>query len=238
MTRVLNRFAAVTILLGAAFGAAACDDQTGLDANLNAQASLSFAATGGSTLQGDTTPPQNPVTIDGHVIQVTNIELRLSELEIEGRDDAKMEMRGGIIVVALPVDGSLVTPISATVAAGTYDELELEVRTVRVQGTFDGQPFDVTVNVDEELETAIDPPLVVTETGQANLTVAIRVNRWFRNGDGTSIDLLNLTTLGRSRLANNIEASFDAFDDDDRSGHHDHHDDDDDDDHDHSGPGH
>jgi hypothetical protein len=217
MTKVLNKFAAVAVL-GAALGMSACEEGIGLDANLNAQASLSFAATGGSTLFGDPTPPQNPITVSGHVISISRVELRLSELEIEGSDDSKMEMRGGQIVVALPMNGSVVTPVNATVAAGTYDEVELDVQTVRIQGTFDGQPFDITVAVDEELETAIRPVLVVSETSQANLTVAIQVASWFRNSDGSAIDLLNLSTTGRSRLASNIESSFDAFADHDRSG--------------------
>src|SRR5688572_951803 len=79
MTR-LNKYAAITIL-GAAFGLAACEDQVGLDANANA--SLSFAANGGSTLLGDPMPPQNPMTVSGHVIAITRVELRLSELELE-----------------------------------------------------------------------------------------------------------------------------------------------------------
>ena len=214
MTR-LNKYAAITIL-GAAFGLVACEDQVGLDANANA--SLSFAANGGSTVLGDPMPPQNPMTVSGHVIAITRVELRLSELELEGGDSAEMEMRGAQILVALPMNGSVVTPINATVPAGTYTELEMKVQSVRIQGTFDGQPFDVIVAIDEDLETEIRPPLVITETSQANLTVAIEVTNWFRNSDGTAIDLLNLTTDARSRLKSNINASFDAFEDDDRSG--------------------
>lgn len=215
MRRVLNTYTVIT-LLGAALGTVACDDQTGV--NAGARASLSFAATGGSTLLGDPTPPQNPVTVAGHVIAISRVELRLSELELEGEDSAEMEMRGSQILVALPMNGSVVTPINATVAAGTYTELEMKVQSVRIQGTFDGQPFDVTVAIDEDLETDIRPPLVVTETTQANLTVAVQVTNWFRHSDGSAINLLNLTAEGRSRLESNINASFDAFEDDDRSG--------------------
>src|SRR5687767_5357550 len=125
MTKVLNKYAAITIL-GAVIGLAACEDQVGLDANTNA--SLSFAANGGSTLLGDPMPPQNPMTVSGHVIAITRVELRLSELELEGGDSAEMEMRGAQILVALPMNGSVVTPINATVAAGTYTELEMKVQ--------------------------------------------------------------------------------------------------------------
>ena len=217
MSRLIHKFMAPATILSAGLAFSACEESA-TDAGLNAQASLSFAATGGSTLLGDPTPPQNPITVAGHVISVTSVELRLSELEIEGEDDAEMEMKGGTVLVALPVNGSVVTPINATVAAGTYTELEMKVQTVRIQGTYDGQPFDVTVTVDEDLETEIRPPLVVTETSAANLTVAVQIGNWFRNNDGTALDLRNLSAAGRSRLASNIEASFDAFEDDDRDG--------------------
>ena len=211
----LNRLGLVAIA-AAALSMAACDEQTGVD--LGGSASLSFAATGGSTLLGNPTPPQNPVTVAGHVIAVSRVELQLSELEIEGADSAEMEMKGGPLLVALPVNGNVVTPVTATVAPGTYTELEMKVNTVRIQGTYDGQPFDVTVAVNEDLETDIRPPLVVTETTQANLTVSIQISNWFRNNDGSAIDLLNLNTTARERLKSNINASFDAFEDDDRSG--------------------
>lgn len=201
----------------AAMAVAACDEQVGVD--VGASTSLSFAATGGSTLLGDPTPPQNPVTIAGHVIAVNSIDLTLSELEIEGFNNAETEIKGGTMLVALPVNGSLVTPVSATVAPGVYHKLELKVRTVRIRGTFDGQAFDVTVGVDEDLEMSIDPPLEVRELSQANLTVAVQISNWFRAGDGGALDLRNLSATGRSRLVNNIEASFDAFDDHHRSGH-------------------
>jgi hypothetical protein len=214
MNNVMNRLAAVAIL-AAATGMAACDDQLGVEGG--AAASLSFAVTGGTSLLGTPTPPQNPITVGGHVIAISSVQLRLSELEIEG-DSIEIEMKGSQFLVALPMNGAVVTPVSTTVLPGVYDELEMRVQTVRIQGTFDNQPFDVTVAVDEKLETDIRPPLVVTETSAANLTVAVQTSNWFRNADGTAIDLRNLTTTSRARLASNIKLSFDAFEDDDRSG--------------------
>lgn len=209
------RISKIPVVALMALGLAACEDQLGVEAG--AQTSLSFAATSGTTLLGDAQPPQNPMTIGGHVIAVSSVELNLEELEVEG-DSIKIELRRGALQVALPLNGSVVTTVTTLILPGTYDEVEMDVRTVRVQGTFDGQPFDVTVAVDEELEIEINPPLVVTETSPANVTVAIDISNWFRAGDGGALDLLNVTSTTRARLASNIEASFDAFDDDDRSG--------------------
>ncbi len=208
--------AAPIAMLAAALAMAGCEEQIGVDAA--AGTSISFAATGGTTQAGDPAPPQNPVTLGGHVIAVTSVELNLEELEVEG-DSIKIELRRGGLQVALPMNGAVVTTVTTNVLPGTYDEVEMDVRTVRIQGTFDDQPFDVTVRVDEELEVDIRPPLVVTETQPANVTVTLNVSNWFRAGDGGAIDLLNLSSLSRARLAANIAASFDAFDDDDHSGH-------------------
>ena len=72
MKQVFIKTAPIT-LLAAGLAMAGCEEQLGVEAG--AQTSVSFAATGGNTLLGDPTPPQNPVTIDGHVIAVTSVEL-------------------------------------------------------------------------------------------------------------------------------------------------------------------
>ena len=213
----MNRmFGKLGLIAAAALGLAACQDGAGLDNG--GRTSLSFTAVGGASVTGALTPVENPMTVGGHVIAVSRVELTLSELEVEGEDSAEVETKGSQVLVALPVNGAVVTPITTTLIPGVYTELEMKVNTVRIQGTFDGQPFDVTVAVDEDLETEIRPPLVVTETSAANLTVAVEIGGWFTNENGSAIDLLNLTLDARSRLASNINTSFDAFEDDDRSG--------------------
>ncbi|MGQ0562365.1 MAG: hypothetical protein ACT443_10880 [Gemmatimonadota bacterium] len=214
----MNRFTTAVLAGALAVTAAACDDDSaGLTGS--ASTSVSFMAVGDPGLLGNQTNPENPMTIGAHTIVVSSVELNLSEIEVEGEDDdVKTEIRGGTILVALPIDGRLVTPINVTLAAGTFDEIEMDVASARIRGSFDGQPFDITVNVDEELEQAITPPLVVEAGGTANLTIAIAIESWFRNPNGTAIDLLNLNATARAQLSENIEASFDAFDDHDRDG--------------------
>ena len=203
--------------LFAAAALAACDDSASVDLGLDAQASVSFAAQGQSGLFSNRAP-NDPFSISGHTIAVSRVELRASEIEFEGDNDLKMELKGGTTVVAVPMNGSLVTPITANVAAGSYHEFEMEVQTVRIVGTYDGAPFDVTVKVDDEIELDLFPPLQVEAGSTANVTVALSVVSWFRNSDGSAIDPRGALATFQSRLASNIKASFEAFEDDDRDG--------------------
>jgi hypothetical protein len=203
---------ALVIVLGG------CEDAVSVGAN--GEATLSFmtarsAASFGLGVQSD------PIQVGSHTVDLTRAELHVSEIELESEADSiEIEVRRRTTVVALPVSGStnIVTPITAPVLPGSYDELKLKIRTVRVVGTFDGQPFDVSVRINEELEQELEPPLVVTETGAANVTVTIDVATWFRNRDGSAIDPRNLTPAAQERLRENIKASLQAFEDDDCDG--------------------
>jgi hypothetical protein len=204
------------VLLVGVFAALSAGCTEGLvDASLNAEAAVSFAVAGSSGLLGSN-PPENPIQIGSHTIMVNSVDLRVTELELEGDDSAKTELRGSTILVALPVNGSVVTPINARLSSGIFSEFEMDVRTVRIRGTFDDSPFDVTVDVNDELEMSLFPPLVVEADGAANLTVTVLMENWFRNSDGSAIDLLHMSSSVESRLAGNIKGSFDAFEDDDR----------------------
>jgi hypothetical protein len=187
------------------------------------EATLSFAAVRPSASTG-LTIQADPITVGTHTVEVTRAELTISEIELESEDSLEIEVRGRTTVVALPVTGStnIVTPITAPVLPATYDELKLKIRTVRVVGTFDGEPFDVNVRVNEKLETDLDPPLVVTEAGAANVTVSVSVADWFRNADGSALDPRNFTPVVEARLRQNIKASLRAFEDDDCDGEHGH----------------
>jgi hypothetical protein len=190
-----------------------------LSAGLDGNASVSFAARGTQGLLGSSAP-DDTMRIGSHQVVLTSVELRVSKVELKGTGDLEAEMKGGATVIALPVNGSVVTPIAATVFAGTYDEFEMEIQTVRLRGAFDGAPFDATITVNSELEMDLFPPLVATDNGAANVTVSISFANWFRNFDGSAIDPRSLTEVLRARLAGNIRASFDAFEDHDRDGDH------------------
>ncbi|HEY6830598.1 MAG TPA: hypothetical protein VI259_27315, partial [Gemmatimonadaceae bacterium] len=140
------------------------------------------------------------------------------------------EVRIDTTSVDLPLAGGLVTLPANAIPAGTFRELELRVSTVRLQGTFDTKPFDVTLPINTRGEIQFTTPLVVTEGTPTAITVNVPVNTWLVNSDGSLVDpsaiATNSSLLGtiRSRIA----ASFRAFEDENHDGN---------DDHDHSGHG-
>lgn len=220
MRKPIVRTSSAAALLALAGLLSGCDEGVGVDAG--AQASISFATIRSSALL-DIGTAADPVVIGEHTVDVTSAELRISEIEIEG-DEVEIKVRNKTTVVALPVTGStdITTPITAPVVPGTYDELKLKIQSVRVMGTFDGEPFDLTLRVNEHFEMDLEPPLVVTETGAANATVTVAVDEWFLNRDGSAIDPNNLTDAEQARLRKNIRESLRAFEDDDCDGRHGH----------------
>ena len=150
----------------------------------------------------------------------------------------------GPLLVDLPLDGGVGSTLNFAVPAGTYRKVEMRVRTVRsgddssaaflaanpsfdgvsirVEGTFNGQPFVFTSAANVTLEMEFDSPVVVDQDG-INVTVNVDVASWFRTQSGLVIDPLTALTGGanESLVTGNIESSFHAFHDDDRDGHED-----------------
>ena len=151
------------------------------------------------------------------------------------------ELETGPYLVDLPMNGTVAGALNVELPAGTYRKLEMKLRqadsgddrafraahpemngiTVRVAGTYKGQPFTWQGNVEAELEMYFSPPMVVD--GGGNFTVNIDVGRWFRSGTGAIIDpaTAGVGQAGFAAVAANIRASFEVFEDDDRDGHHD-----------------
>jgi len=147
----------------------------------------------------------------------------------DGHDDCG-EMKIGPTTIDLPLDGSVVTVPADAIPAGTFRELELRLAFVRLQGTFDGKAFDVTISTPVKGEIEFATPIVVTAGTATSITVTVPVATWFTNTDGSLLDpsKLNTTPSLMSQFIGRIGTSFHAFEDDDHDGH---------DDHDHSGHG-
>ncbi|HSG47037.1 MAG TPA: hypothetical protein VLA43_04380 [Longimicrobiales bacterium] len=197
----------------------------------------------------------NVLVLDRVALVLEEIELeRLFDDDcdlIEGDDDACEEFEAGPFLLELPLDGSVDQVLAIDVPADTYDELEFELDrpddddqaerdfvlahpefdrvTIRVEGTWNGEPFVFTTDMEAEQELELNPPLVVAaDSGPVNLTLSLDVSGWFRDGSGNLVDprTANRDGENQSLVEGNIERSFDIFEDHDRDGDDDHHDDD------------
>ena len=143
-----------------------------------------------------------------------------ADSDSEGDSDEEETLRLGASTVALPLDGGVITPITASIPDGTYESIELKISTIRLRGLFDGAPFDVTVAVNTEIEHDFSPVLVVdSDDDHPNITIEIDTSRWFLN-NGSLIDprLIATNLTLRERLRAQIRSSFKAFEDSDRDG--------------------
>lgn len=155
------------------------------------------------------------------------------------------ELKLGPMLIDLPLDAAAKGVLAVTLPAGSYQQFESKIDavmnetegdpaasaaflaanpqfrgiSVRVEGTYNGQPFVYTSAAEGELELTFNPPLVV-DGSAGNLTVHVDLSSWFRNTDGSTIDPRNATagTALRETVDNNIKRSFDVFEDDDRDG--------------------
>lgn len=234
-------------------GATACTDSTG---PASSPVSLSFSTktlnSSGASMQANGSAFDVAVTDGGNTLVITRVQMVLREIELKqsntvacpdvvssSSDDCE-ELSIGPLLLDLPLSTAVLTPVSVSIPAGTYRELELELHkpgddardqafktanpafadmSIRVQGTYNGQVFVFTSRVSEEMELEFNPPLTIGETG-GNVTVQIDVAAWFRSASGAVIDpaTANIGGLNEGIVKTNIKASFHALEDDDRDG--------------------
>lgn len=160
-----------------------------------------------------------------------------------GNDDDCEEFEAGPVLVDLPLQAGVSHEFSVAVDTGTFDELELRIHkpeddgdardlafiaahpdledvSIRVTGTFNGTAFVFVTDLNADEEFELNPPIVISAQADVAVTLMVDVSSWFLNG-AVLID----PSLGlkggplEGVVKNNIEASFDAFNDDDRDGH-------------------
>lgn len=187
-------------------------------------------------------------TLDLTLAQIVVAEVELErtddaeDCDASGRRNPCNEFEAGPVLVSLNANGGLSTLFTDPIPAGSYDELEIEIEkpdeddaatrafrtanptfanaSVRLTGTFNGQPFDVFVDVEAELELRLNPPLVVSGKEASNITIEIDVSKFFVGTNGNFIDprTLSSNSSARDRVRSNIRAAFRAFEDDDKNG--------------------
>lgn len=141
----------------------------------------------------------------------------------QGHDDCD-EMKVGPTTIDLPLDGSVVTVPADALPAGTFQELELRLAFVRLQGTFDGKSFDVTISAPVRGDITFTTPVVVAAGTQTSITVMVPIATWFTNTDGSLLDpsQLNSNSTLRNQFISRIASSFHAFEDENHDGRDDH----------------
>jgi hypothetical protein len=262
----LSTFSALTLI--AASGALACADSTGPAGARPVSVSFSTAASSGATLARIADPSISrdaaaTPTTDGLVI--TKVQLVVARMELKrtgasctstaaaGDDDVHEnecpELQVAPSIVEVPVNGTVVSPFTVNIPAGSYSALEAKIRPVRddtehgrgssafltahpelngvsivVEGTFNGTAFTYKGAPRAEFEREFNPPLVVDAT-PLNVTVNFDLASWFHTSTGAVIDpsTANAGGVNAQTVADNIRRSFRAFRDDDRDGHDDDH---------------
>jgi hypothetical protein len=235
---LLVRAAALAVSL-AALSAAACSESTGVD-SMSSQ--LGFTTTSAASSASQSVVP---VTKDGHTIDVTaativvtraSLKKTSSDLCASDDEDANDdhsdgghsgncgEVKVGPTLVDLPLDGKVVTVPGNTIPPGTYREIDFRVSLVRLEGTFDGKAFDVTIPVNAKSEVDFETPLVVAADSAVAVTVNLPVDTWLVRSDGTLIDPTKLlaTPSQLALVKLKIASSIRAFEDRDRDGRDDH----------------
>lgn len=157
-----------------------------------------------------------------------------AEGEAEGCEDVSRDP----VAIDIPVDAAVHTVINVPLTPGTFTKLEARLApagtqatallaahpelagaSIRVTGTFNGTAFTFTSALRTKIEMEFNPPLVIDATTK-NATVNIDVTKWFVTSTGTIIDpsTANSGGVNAALVAQNIRASFHAFEDEDKSG--------------------
>lgn len=186
-----------------------------------------------------------------NVLVITKAEIVLRKIEFERQEAGDCDVQPqrcedvelGPVLVDLPLVTGAVPRFQVELPAGTYVEVEFEVhkvsgddpsdalfrqrypdfvnKSIRVQGTYNGQPFVFETDLDVEQELDLSPPLVITQQGAStNVTILVSLAAWFNGPDGKLVNPAtgNKGQPNESLVKNNIQRSMEAFEDRDRDG--------------------
>jgi len=159
-----------------------------------------------------------------------------SENENEELDEDCPMLKLGPVLLVPPLTDGAETTFEVEVPVGTYDEIKLQIHkprgandqaflaahpdledvSIRVIGTYNGNPFTFETGLTEEEEIELEPPVVVSADGPTSFTLLLDVRGWFLNQAGTALlDPASSSQQDRSRIEQNIRSSFHAFEDED-----------------------
>ena len=164
---------------------------------------------------------------------------------VQGNGDCE-EFETGATLVSLPLGSAAIAQqVSVNAPPGTYDALEFKIHkpssgddaafiaanpdfaniSIRVMGTYSQagtrSDFTFTSEIDQGQESSLVPPLTVAEGQTANVTLRVDISGWFLNAGQTALvdpASANGGQPNQGVVANNIQASFKAFEDDNHDG--------------------
>jgi len=177
------------------------------------------------------------------------VELKRSDVAscdaIEGNGDCE-EFETGATLVSLSLGSALIAQqVSVAVPPGTFSGLEFEIHkpsssedaafiaanpdfatiSIRVTGTYSQagarSAFTFTSDVNQSQESALVPPVTVSEGQSLNVTLRADISGWFLNGAKTALvdpASANKGQPNETLVANNIQTSLKAFEDDNHDG--------------------
>lgn len=181
---------------------------------------------------------------------ITKAEIVLREIELKQQETANCDVEPapagcedvefGPVVVDLPLGPGALQKTGVELPPGIYRAIEFEVHkvtsddpaafrqqyphladlSIQVQGTYNGQAFTFTSDLDVEQTLLFNPLLIVTDTTTAtNVTVLVSLAAWFKvNGKLANPATGNKGGQNESVIKENIKQSMEAFEDHDFDG--------------------
>lgn len=191
----------------------------------------------------------NTLVLDQVQLVLGRIELKRTEAAgtcADAGTEACEEIELGPVLLDLPLGGpgGAARTFSVAIPAGSFDEVDFEVHkpssgedaafvqanpgfdgvSVKVTGSYNGQAFTYTSDLDAEEEIALNPPLVLAASASTDLTLFVDLDRWFRDASGNLVDpaSANLGGANESLVKSNVTTTLHAFEDENRDGTDDH----------------
>jgi len=249
----------VTARSAAAIGVAllltACSDAGSGPAG-DAQVSLNLATRTAAAVTGAAalSAPETYTDAGGNTLEIDRVQLVFREIELENEthestceaasssegECAEIELGPFLVDLPLGVGGAART-VTASVPAGTYDEVKFKIRepdddtdgdvafvaahpdfahtSVKLEGSFNGTSFIFVSDLEAALKLDLSPPLEGDGSGTTDLTLFADLGTWFRDAGG---NLLDPSSVSEQLVADNIARAFHAFEDENHDGSDDH----------------
>jgi hypothetical protein len=153
-------------------------------------------------------------------VTVEKVHFVIRKLELEGRDSSgkEIEAKAGPIAVDLTgadLTGTVHSVSGSSIPAGSYTQLDMEIGDIEVTGMDGSTAFDFKTDI--TIEQEICGTFNVMADGMLSFTVNVDVASWFTDpADPTK--QLSPTEANRKAIEENIERSFEVFEDDNHDG--------------------